>query len=89
MSNEKVIKKVRRDEYQHAPVGPSGTELSIQTKDGWGYLFRRLTDREPFELVHKRRDDGSVSESDVVPKTVVEYFESTPDIELVNATVIA
>lgn len=89
MSNEKVIDRVRRDEYNHAPVGPSGTELSIQTQDGWDYLFRRLTDSEPFELVHKRRGDGSVSESEVVPKVVVEYFEQTPDIELVNATVIA
>jgi len=84
----KEITNVRRDEYRNAPVGPVGDELCIRTSDDWSYLFRRLTKSEPFQLVHKRRPDGSVSKTETVPKPVVEHFEETPEIELVNAKVM-
>ncbi len=84
----KEITNVRRDEYRNAPVGPVGDELCIRTSDDWSYVFRRLTQQEPFELIHKRRPDGSKSTDKHVPKPVIEYFEETPNIELVNAKVM-
>ena len=82
----KRVSNVRRDEYQNAPVGPTGTELEITTEDEWSYLFRRLTDQEPFELVKIHRKDGSVSNSEIIPQPVAAHFESA-GIELVNAKV--
>ena len=83
----KRVSNVRRDTYENAPVGPTGTEIEITTEDEWSYLFRRLTDQEPFELVKTRREDGSVSNSEIIPQPVAAHFEETPGIELVNAKV--
>lgn len=82
---DKTIANIRRDQYQNAPVGPSGTELEITTSDDWHYRFRRLTDNDPFELIQKRRPDGSVSQSDVVPHAIRDHFENHPSDELADA----
>lgn len=83
MSNEKQILNVRRDPYKNQ-FGPNGEELSIQTKDGWDYLFRKLRPSEPFEFVHKRREDGSKSDHEVVPVNVSEWIEDHPEVEVIG-----
>lgn len=77
------------DVYEVPSRGPhSKLELIFETADGWLYTYNSFSNEEPFTFHHKRRPDMTISEDDVTPRSIKEFVDSHPNLELVNAKTI-
>ena len=67
---------------------PVQWHLKVTTRDEWVYVYRALLDGEPFRFHFKRRPDGSVSDDDITPVSVWEFFQKSPHFDLVGEKMI-
>ena len=83
-------KRIESFEVYEAPSrGPRPKlNMTFKTADDWFYTYIAFSENEPFTFHHKRRPDMEISDDEVTPRTIKEFVENHPALELVNAKTI-
>lgn len=87
MSAKKVCGYDIYREPRDDPV-PDRWVLSFETSDEWFYRYVAQQRGDPFEFQHKRRPDMEISEDDVTPHSIKDFFDYNPNFELVDEKLI-